>query len=264
MRFINHFSIIFALFAEIDAIPLRRTGDERRLDDKTAFPAALPLDQQERGGAVCGLCKKAQTLWLDAALTHGAEHIREPLGAVDEGEAPAVAQDALRRGAHVLKRAGTFLARISPRLALGARAAAGGEVRRVGDHIVDAAGRGQDGSIAQVARAEGGAPLPAVFRKGPARERCRRRGKFHVFNGEGILARKQERAEQPRAAAKVADAISARGTGKVGEGKAVRSRREEICIIVKAGSILPEFVSPFHASTPFKDKNKDAPKGVVP
>lgn len=225
MHFIDRFSTIkllgrpsraaqFALFAEIDAIPLRRTGDKRRLDDKTAFPAALPLDQQERGGGDGGLCEKAQALWLDAALTHGTEHVREPLGAVDEGEAPAVAQDALRRGAHVLQRAGTFLARISPRLALCARAAAGGEVRRVGDHIVDAAGRGQDGNIAQVAFVESSPVRPAVFGERPVRERCRGRGKFHVFNGEGILARKQERAEQPRAAAKVADAIARAGRAK--------------------------------------------------
>ena len=79
---------------------------------------------------------------------------------------------------------------------------------------------------------------------------------------ERRVAREQERAEQPRPAAKVADAISARGAGKVGKGKAVRPRWEEIRIIIEAGPILPEFVSPFHASTPFKDKNKDAPKSA--
>ena len=66
-------------------------------------------------------------------------------------------------------------------------------------------------------------------------------------------------------ALEVADAIAARGTGKVGKGKAVRSRREEVRIIIKAGPALPEFVSSFHRrllAQEIRVKNKDAPKSA--
>ena len=108
-----------------------------------------------------------------------------------------------------------------------------------------------------------GAPLPAVFQKALARERCRGRGKLHIFNDEGILARKQERAEKSCAAAEVADRVAARGAGKVSEGKAVRSRRKEGGIVVKAGAVRPEFVALFHAMLLSDDKNKDARKRVL-
>lgn len=161
-----------------------------------------------------GFGEKTKTLGLDAACTQGAENVREPFGAVNKGKAPAIAQNALCRGAHVLKRAGYFLPRRPARFAVGAFAAAGGKIRRVGDHIVDAAGERQGGGVAQVARVKNGAPLPAVFQKALARERCRGRGKLHIFNDEGILARKQERAEKPCAAAEVADVSPRAGRAK--------------------------------------------------
>lgn len=75
------------------------------------LPAALSLDEEERGRGVRRFCEKAQALGLDAVTPHGAEHVGEALGAVNEGEAPAIAQHTLRRGADVVQRAGGFLAR---------------------------------------------------------------------------------------------------------------------------------------------------------
>lgn len=137
LQFILRFSIIKLLgrpkgrpaflFSEIHGVPLLAVGDERRLDDKAAFAAALSLDEEERGRGVRRFCEKAQALGLDAVTPHGAEHVGEALGAVNEGEAPAIAQHTLRRGADVVQRAGGFLARDLARFAFGALAAAAGK-----------------------------------------------------------------------------------------------------------------------------------------
>ena len=93
LQFIRHFSIIkllgrpkgrsVFLFSEIHGVPLLAVGDERRLDDKAAFAAALSLDEEERGRGVRRFCEKAQALGLDAVTPHGAEHVGEALGAVN-------------------------------------------------------------------------------------------------------------------------------------------------------------------------------------
>lgn len=232
LQFIRHFSIIkllgrpkgrpVFLFSEIHGVPFLAVGDERRLDDKAAFAAALSLDEEERGRGVRRFCEKAQALGLDAVTPHGAEHVGEALGAVNEGEAPAIAQHTLRRGADVVQRAGGFLARDLARFAFGALAAADGKVRRVRDYIVDAAGFRQDGDVAKVAFVESSPVRPAVFGERLSRKRCRGRGKLNIFDKKRFLAREQERSEKTDPAAEVADRVAAGRAGKVGEAKAVR------------------------------------------
>ena len=273
LQFIRHFSIIkllgrpkgrpVFLFSEVHGVPLLAVGDERRLDDKAAFAAALSLDEEERGRGVQRFCEKAQALGLDAVTPHGAEHVGEALGAVNEGEAPAIAQHTLRRGADVVQCAGGFLARDLARFAFGALAAAGGKVRRVRDHIVDAAGLWQDGDVAKVAFAESSPVRPAVFGERLSRKRCRGRGELDIFDKKRFLAREQERSEKTDPAAEVADRVAAGRAGKVGEAKAVRPRREEGGVVIKAGAMRPELVAFFHVMTLSDDKNKDALSRVL-
>ena len=69
--------------------------------------------------------------------------------------------------------------------------------------------------------------------------------------GTLLLAREQERAEQPCAAAEVAHAFAALRRGEPAEREAVGRRREELRIKIKAGAALPEKVLAFHeASVP--------------
>ena len=113
-----------------------------------------------------------------------------------ETEPTSELQKLLGRSADAVQRAGGFLARDLARFAFGAFAAAGGKVRRVRDHIVDAAGFRQDGDIAKVAFVESGSVRPAVFGERLSRKRCRGRGDLNIFDKKRFLAREQERSEK--------------------------------------------------------------------
>ena len=60
-----------------------------------------------------------------------------------------------------------------------------------------------------------------------------------------------------------ADRVAAGRAGKVGEAKAVRPRREEGGVVIKAGAMRPELVAFFHVMTLSDDKNKDALSRVL-
>ena len=105
---------------------------------------------------------------------------------------------------------------------------------------------------------ESGSVRPAVFGERLSRKRCRGRGDLNIFDKKRFLAREQERSEKTDPAAEVADRVAAGRAGKVGEAKAVRPRREEGGVVIKAGAARPELVAFFHVMTLSDDKNKDA------